>query len=203
MRRRGRELARRGWGLRHLRGLPPRVAWFYFRASRLALRTGDEHALRAASGPESIRRLLEVAAGRRNVAEIGTAAGWGAIALTLADANRRVTSFDPTSWPTRERYVRLAPAAARRQLKFVDTLGTDGAEIFAGAADLVFIDGDHERDATIAHMEAWRPRLAPGGVVVFHDYGNADWPGVAEAVHELGLTGETPGGSLFVWRRPD
>lgn len=198
----GRELARRGWGARHLRGLPPRVARFYFRASRQALRTGDEHALRAASGPESIRNLLKVAAGRRNVVEIGTAAGWGAIALALADADRRVTTFDPTSWPTRERYVRLVPAAARRRIEFVEALGSDGAEMFSGTADLVFIDGSHDRDATIAHMLAWRPLLAPGGVVVFHDYGNEGWPGVAEAVEELGLTGETPGGSLFVWSGP-
>jgi predicted O-methyltransferase YrrM len=178
------------------------VAWFYFRASRRALRSGDDHALRAASGPESIRCLLEVAAGRRNVVEIGTAAGWGAIALALADGDRRVTTFDPTSWPTRERYLSLVRPAVRRRIEFVDALGVDGAEMFSGTADLVFIDGSHDRDATIGHMQAWQPRVAPGGLVVFHDYGNEGWPGVAEAVRELGLTGETPGGSLFVWRRP-
>jgi predicted O-methyltransferase YrrM len=136
------------------------------------------------------------------VAEIGTAAGWGTIALALADANRQVTTFDPTSWPTREQYLSLIPASVRSRIEFVDALGVDGAERFSGTADLVFIDGSHDRDATIAHMEAWRPRVAPGGVVVFHDYGNESWPGVAEAVRELGLTGETPGGSLFVWSRP-
>lgn len=197
-----RELAQRGWGIRHLRGLPPRVAWFYFRAARRALRTEDEHALRAASGPESMRRLLDVAAGCRNVVEIGTAAGWGAIALALADPARRVTTFDPTPWPTRERYVGLIPAAAGRRIEFVDALGVEGAKMFAGTPDLVFIDGSHDRDATVAHMLAWRRLLSPGGLVVFHDYGAEAWPGVAEAVRELGLTGETPGGSLFVWRGP-
>ena len=197
-----RELARRGWGVRQLVGLPPRVAWFYFRASRLALRTDDEHVLRAASGPESVKRLLDVAAGRRSVVEIGTAGGWTTLALALADPDRRVTSFDPTSWPTRERYVRLVSAAARERVEFVKALGADGAVTFSGTADLVFIDGAHDRESTIAHMEAWSPLLAPGGVVVFHDYGNEAWPGVAEAVRDLGLTGETPGGSLFVWRRP-
>lgn len=198
-----RDLTRRGWGMRHLRGLPPRVAWFYLRATRKAMRAGDERALQAASGPESVRRLLAVAEGRRNVVEIGTAAGWTALALTLADPARRVTSFDPTPWPTRERYVRLVPRGARSRVQFVDALGTEGAELFAGAADLVFVDGSHDREATIAHMHAWRARLAPRGVVVFHDYENDAWPGVAEAIRELGLAGETPGGSLFVWRRPD
>ena len=196
------ELARRGWGARHLWGLPPRVAWFYFRATRLALRAGDERALQAASGPESLRRLLAVAEGRHNVVEIGTAAGWTAIALALADSDRRVTTFDPTPWPTREQYLRLVPEGARRRVEFVDVPGTDGAGLFSGSADLVFVDGDHSREATIAHMQVWRPLLAPGGVVVFHDYENEGWPGVAEAVRELGLTGETPGGALFVWRGP-
>ena len=195
-------LARRGWGARHLRGLPPRVAWFYFRASRRARRSGDDRALQAASGPDSVKRLLAIAEGRHDVVEIGTAAGWTAVALALADPDRRVTSYDPTSWPTRERYVRLVPAGVRKRVEFVDALGIDGAKLFSGAADLVFIDGSHERETTIAHMQAWRPRLAPGGVVVFHDYENEGWPGVADAVRELGLAGETPGGSLFVWRGP-
>jgi predicted O-methyltransferase YrrM len=98
--------------------------------------------------------------------------------------------------------VRLVPAGVRKRVEFVDALGIDGAKLFSGTADLVFIDGSHEREATIAHMQAWRPRLAPGGVVVFHDYENEVWPGVADAIRELGLTGETPGGSLFVWRAP-
>ena len=196
------ELARRGWGARHLRGLPPRVAWFYFRATRRALRDGDERALQTASGPESVRRLLAIADGRHDVVEIGTAAGWTTIALALADSHRRVTSFDPTPWPTRERYARLAPPAAKERVEFVDALGVDGANLFSGTADLVFVDGNHSREATVAHMEAWRPLLAPGGAVVFHDYENEAWPGVAEAIRELGLTGETPGGSLFVWRLP-
>lgn len=146
-----------------------------------------------------MRWLLAVAKGRRNVVELGTAAGWGAIALTLADPERRVTTFDPTSWPTRDRYLELMPAQARRRLRIVEVEGAAGARGFEGAADLVFVDSSHHRDDTLATFHAWRERLAPDGVLAFHDYENKAWPGVTEAIHELGLRGATPGGSLFVW----
>ena len=40
-----------------------------------------------------------------------------------------------------------------------------------------------------------------GADVAFHDYAHPDFPGVAQAVAELGLEGEAPGG-LFVWFAP-
>ena len=43
-------------------------------------------------------------------------------------------------------------------------------------------------------MLAWQPRMAPGGLVVLHDYGNPAYPGVAEAVAELGLEGAQQAG---------
>ena len=46
---------------------------------------------------------------------------------------------------------------------------------------------------------AWRPALAPGALVLFHDYGHPGFPGVAEAVSKLGLHGSADGG-IFVWR---
>jgi hypothetical protein len=65
----------------------------------------------------------------------------------------------------------------------------------------LFIDFSHEREPTITAFRAWRDALAPGAVVVFHDHGNPDHPGVRQAVAELGLSGRESG-SLFVWRAP-
>ena len=175
------------------------MAWFYFRASRLALRTGDDAALRAAAGPRSVKHLLDAAAGRRVAAELGTGAGWSALALVLADRRRTVTTFDPTEWPTRDQYLELAPRGARERLTVREVEGHLAPADFDGAPDLLFIDSSHDRGETQASVRAWRERLAPGACVVFHDYDNPAWPGVAEAVEELGLDGETPGGSLFVW----
>ena len=63
---------------------------------------------------------------------------------------------------------------------------------------MLFIDSSHEREPTVLEFTAWRPRLAPGAVVVFDDHGHPDWPGVAEAVGDLGLAGEVRGGALRV-----
>jgi Methyltransferase domain len=67
--------------------------------------------------------------------------------------------------------------------------------------DMLFVDGSHERDLTVRTFEAWRAALAPGAVVAFHDVDNPDYPGVGEAIAELGLDGAVEG-DLFVWRAP-
>ena len=51
-------------------------------------------------------------------------------------------------------------------------------------------------------MLAWRPVLAPGATVAFDDYANPDYPGVREAIAELGLAGERRG-AMFVHTVPE
>ncbi len=67
--------------------------------------------------------------------------------------------------------------------------------------ELLFIDSLHEREPAAAAFRAWQGALAAGAVVVFHDYGHPAYPGVAEAVSDLGLEGRRSGGQ-FVWRAP-
>jgi len=51
----------------------------------------------------------------------------------------------------------------------------------------------------VRELEAWRPALAPDAVVAFDDYDHPDYPGVREAIEQLGLPGERAG-TLFVYR---
>jgi hypothetical protein len=51
-------------------------------------------------------------------------------------------------------------------------------------ADMVFIDADHAYDAVKRDILAWRPVLAPGGILSGHDY-HRGWQGVIQAVSEL------------------
>ena len=192
-----RVLASRIWGLRRL---PPRVALFQLRALVLASRLGDAFALQAASRPSDVHELLALADGRRSLVELGTATGWTTASLALADGARRVTSFDPVDVPNRGRYLALAGEGAADRLALVRARGVDGGATWSGErVDFLFIDSTHERDDTIAEFSAWHPHLAPGALVVFHDYGNPAFPGVAEAVSALGLSGDVRGGA-FVWR---
>jgi Methyltransferase domain len=152
------------------------------------------------SRPGNLATLLELARGRRTVVELGTGTAWATAALVVDDDARRVLSFDPIVRPERERYLALLDDRQRARLELVAAPGAEGAAR-ADGVELLFIDSSHERGPTVDEFRAWRPRLAAGAVVVFDDHGHPDWPGVAEAVAELGLAGEVRGG-LFVWRAP-
>ncbi|WP_027005160.1 class I SAM-dependent methyltransferase [Conexibacter woesei] len=183
--------------------LPPAVVWFHARALRQALARDDGFTLRSASSPRQVAVLLGLARGRRRVVELGTATGWTAAALVLADPERRVVSCDPVVQPNRERYLDLLRAPDRARLTLLAVDGADAAAdgVAEGPVDLLFVDSSHTRDATLQEWHAWRPRLAPGALVVFDDHGHPDFPGVAEAVAELGLSGWREAG-MFVWQGP-
>jgi predicted O-methyltransferase YrrM len=174
-----------------------RVWWFLWRARRAARRAGHEWGLQAATRSGDLAELLRLARGRRLVVELGTGPAWTAIALALDDGRRRVVTFDPVEHEHRDRYLALAPGAADR----IEFVRAPGVRARGEGVELLFVDSTHEREPTLEEFRAWRPRLAPGAVVAFHDYGHRDFPGVAQAVEELGLEGERRGG-MFVWRTP-
>jgi predicted O-methyltransferase YrrM len=181
------------------RALPRRAALFQARAMLRAARLGDDWALQSSTRPADVAELLRLARGRRNVVELGTATGWTAGALLLAEPQRRLASYDPVQREHRDAYLALLPRAARERLQLIQAPGHDarGKDV-----ELLFIDSSHDRDATVAELEAWQPRLAPGALVVLHDYGNPAYPGVEQAVAELALDGR-PHAGLYLWESPN
>ena len=69
--------------------------------------------------------------------------------------------------------------------------------------DFVFIDADHSYEGCRSDLEAWGPKVRPGGLLSGHDYDNSDYPqwGVKRAVDEYvaakGLQLEL--GENFTW----
>lgn len=60
---------------------------------------------------------------------------------------------------------------------------TRAAETFANSSlFFAFIDAAHSYNDTLADIQAWLPKIAPGGILAGHDYGSPQFPGVAEAV---------------------
>jgi predicted O-methyltransferase YrrM len=49
---------------------------------------------------------------------------------------------------------------------------------------LAFVDGLHDAEHVRHDAQALRPRMAPGGLMLFHDY-TALWPGVVDVVNQL------------------
>ena len=179
-----------------LRVLPLRVAVFQWRAHRLVLRSEDGFSALSATRPNNLAVLLRAARGRRRVVELGTGTGWTAISLLLADRDRELISYDPIERPEREGYLGLVAPGVRRRLTLIAAPGADVPRDPA-PVDLLYIDSSHEREPTVAEVEAWRPALAPGALIVFDDFEHPDYPGVAEAIAELGLEGERRA-NLFV-----
>lgn len=48
--------------------------------------------------------------------------------------------------------------------------------------DFVLIDASHEYEHVLADIQAWLPKIKPGGVIAGDDYG---WPGVHRACNEV------------------
>jgi predicted O-methyltransferase YrrM len=183
------------WGLR---GLPPRVLWFQWRARRVAWRTGDRFSLASVTRPADMRVLLELARGCRQIVEIGTATGWTAITLALHDPGCRVVTYDAFERIEQQRYLGLVRPDVRERIEVVIAPGSTGPRD-RPPVDLLYIDSSHEREQTVAEVRAWRPYLSPGALVIFDDYVHPDYPGVRQAVEELALDGERRG-ELFVHR---
>jgi predicted O-methyltransferase YrrM len=185
---------------KYLRAMPPRVARFYLRAWITLMRTRDGWSSIAVTRPADVVRLLKLADGRRAAVELGTGTAWTTTALALADDQRRVVSYDPVAREERGRYLALVPPAVRARIE-LHTLPAQHVEPAPGSVDFLFIDTEHDHITTGESFRRWEPALRPGAVVAFHDYGHPLYPGVAEAVAELGLEGEY-GGGIFVWRKP-
>lgn len=56
------------------------------------------------------------------------------------------------------------------------------ARLFSdGSVDFAFVDGDHRPESVRADIEAWWPKVKPGGVLAGHDYDH-HWPELKAAV---------------------
>ncbi len=81
------------------------------------------------------------------------------------------------------------------QMDSVEAAGT----FHDGSLSFVFIDADHRWDAVVKDLEAWKPKVRPGGVFAGHDYIAPLWPDVKRAVDlEFGKKVEVLGTSWVV-----
>lgn len=150
----------------------------------------------SATRPADLKVLLELARGKRRIVELGTATGWTAISLALADPLREVMTFDVIARDEPGRYMGLVDPRTRGQIELVIAPGSSGPRD-KRSVELLYIDSSHDRLETVAEVLAWRPVLGPGSLIVFDDYMHPDFPGVREAITELELAGEQRG-TLYV-----
>lgn len=68
------------------------------------------------------------------------------------------------------------------RLQLIQDCTWDAAAQFPDKSfDFVFVDGDHRTKSVVKDIEAWIPKIRPGGMLAGHDVG---WASVREALDE-------------------
>lgn len=76
----------------------------------------------------------------------------------------------------------LKPFAQKITQIYGDSASYDWSR-FYGKADLVFVDGSHAYDYVVSDSETALKLIKPGGVILWHDYG--EWDGVTKALNVI------------------
>ena len=73
----------------------------------------------------------------------------------------------------------IGPFAASPRWSFTcgSDMDPDVQALLPAEVDIWFLDTSHEYDHTLAELRAYMPRVAPGGVALFHDTNLNGWPG--------------------------
>ncbi len=123
------------------------------------------------------------------VVEIGSFRGRSASMLALAlqsvSSDAPIFSVDPhTDQPFNAQQVRLAMSQlgqARRLVQIPYSSDRASRLLKPESASLIFIDGDHSYDQVLSDFRHYKEILAPGGCLIFHDYGYGNHNGLTEA----------------------
>lgn len=122
------------------------------------------------------------------VIEIGSFRGRSASMLALglrgADSDSPLISIDPHSEePHNLAHVRLALTQLGEEKRLVQIAHTSDRAwrvLRPGSASMIFVDGDHAYHQVVSDFTHYRDLLAPGGCMVFHDYGYGNHNGRPE-----------------------
>ena len=105
------------------------------------------------------------------------------------DPGATMTRYGRKVWKGIEAQAR-AVAGANAGATIIKGDSVEAAATIADASlDFVFIDGDHSYEGVKRDIEAWMPKVKPGGWLMGHDYPQR--AGVKRAVDELGIKVET------------
>lgn len=70
--------------------------------------------------------------------------------------------------------------------KAIQMSSVAAAELYPdNSVDFAFIDACHDYECVYADINAWYPKIRPGGYIAGHDYDHPNHPGVKQAVCEL------------------
>jgi predicted O-methyltransferase YrrM len=125
-----------------------------------------------------------------HIVEVGSYAGQSAAFLAVELLNRDTkATLDLVDWfqqvPVATVCQNLAPLAGRGIIgQLLQAYSWDGAKAYQdGILDAVFIDASHLYVDVAKDIDAWLPKVKPGGIIAGHDF-TLEFPGVIQAVTE-------------------
>jgi glycosyltransferase involved in cell wall biosynthesis len=152
--------------------------------------------------PEAAGRFLFLIArttpGKGDIVEIGSCFGRSTIYLAegASHSNRNtVWAVDPhtgdIAWDfdgvsTHEVFLRnIRKFGMENRVKPLKMTSRKAAQVWNGTPiRILFIDGWHSYDAVTEDILLWFPHVISGGLIIFDDYSNPEFPGVRQAVDE-------------------
>lgn len=126
------------------------------------------------------------------IVEVGSYLGASAACLAAAAKERGSVVYCVDTWTNeamtegpRDTYAEFMSNTQRyvEQIRPLRGRSLKVAKKFLEPIDLLFLDADHSYRACRSDTEAWLPKVKPGGIVVFHDFGWAE--GVQRTVREM------------------
>ena len=100
-----------------------------------------------------------------------------------------------------EKQARAAVKKYRGRYKILKMESLDAAKEINEKLDFVFIDARHDYEGCLADIKAWKTKVKKGGLVMGHDYGNFNHPGVTKAVDEQFKKIELFDDNVWVYRK--
>jgi len=114
----------------------------------------------------------------------GSSASVQAMGLRSAGSDSLIISVDPhRDWPFNGQQVRLALREIGEEHRLVQLpcISDRAAKLLRpGCAAMVFVDGDHDHPQVVKDFHNYLDLLAPGGLLLFHDYCCGDHNGLPE-----------------------
>lgn len=141
--------------------------------------------------PSEADMLMTLASGK-DVLEIGSFMGLSAFCMaTVAKSIHCVDTFRANTAGQQQMQALTTLdqflAATRRFNNVTHFVGTseEASNRIVSHYDMVFLDAMHDYESVKVDIGRWHRRVRAGGIMVFHDYGHAAFPGVKQAVDEI------------------
>ncbi len=122
----------------------------------------------------------------KTIVELGTYAGGTTIAMSrVVEDNAKIYTVDCFAINGSEiREKVIANLKHYENIELLEMTTNQAAEQFNLPIDFLFMDADHQDDSILNDCKKWLPKLRSGGIVVFDDYNNDDFPSVQRRVEE-------------------